>query len=339
MHPLEELMPRAVILLMILSSAAACRGRAPELTGAIKIDGSSTMFPLTSAAVKAFAKPHPAVQISVAVSGTGGGFRTFCRGEVEIQDASRPISGAERMACEESDVSFIELPVAQDAVTIIVHPSNDWLKSLSIADLKKMWATEADGRVMRWSDVNAQWPSQPIHLFGPGTLSGTFDFFTAAVAGAPGASRRDYTASEDDNVIVKSVADDRLALGYVGHGYFERNKGSLRAVAIAGPDADRLGAVLPTEDNVRRGVYAPLARTLLLYVNSTALDRPAVSAFVNFYVDQAEALTRSVHGIVLTGRSYDLVKQRVKQRIGGTLFADGRPAENLERMLSATPSR
>ena len=304
-------MARVVLFLMFVTIVGACRAREPELTGAFKVDGSSTMFPLTSAAVRAFAKPHPAVQVSVAISGTGGGFRTFCRGDVEMQDASRPINATERAACDvQAGVGFVELPVAQDALTIVVHPSNDWVKSLSIAELRKLWEPSAQGGVMRWSDIKSGWPTEPIHLFAPDAESGTFDFFTETVVGTLDALRRDFTATADDTVIVTSVGNDRFALGYVGYGYFEQHKATLRAVAIEGPNADRFGAVLPTQEP-RRGAYAPLARTLLLYVNTRALDRPEVSRFVDFYIDQAEALTQSVRGIVLSPRSYELVKQRV----------------------------
>jgi phosphate transport system substrate-binding protein len=322
-------MARVFLGSMILAAAVACGGREPALSGAIKVDGSSTMYPLTSAAVQAFGKPNTAVRISVNVSGTRGGFQTFCRGETEIQDASRPINATERASCAQSGVKFIEVPVAQDAVVLIVHPSNDWITSLTIADLKTMWQPEAEGRVIRWSDVRPEWPSESLHLFGPGGQSGTFDFFTEAVVGSVDASRRDYSASEDDTVIVKSVGGDRLALGYVGYAYYEQNKAMLRAVAIAGPNADRFGPVLPTDENVRRGAYAPLSRTLLLYVNTQALERPEVSAFVNFYVEQADTLTRSIRGIPLSLRAYELVRQRLRQRTAGTLFVDGRPIENI----------
>jgi phosphate transport system substrate-binding protein len=196
-------MTRAVCWLLFVSTAVACGRGKPELSGVIKIDGSSTVSPLTTAAVKAFAKPHPAVQISVNVSGTSGGFERFCRGETEIENASRAINARERAACEQGGVSFIEVPVAQDAVTVIVHPSNDWVKSVSLADLKKMWEPAAQRKVKQWSDIRSDWPSQPLHLFGPGAQSGTFDFFTEAIVGTVDASRRDYTASEDDQVILK----------------------------------------------------------------------------------------------------------------------------------------
>jgi phosphate transport system substrate-binding protein len=329
---------RRWLVSMVVVTLAACRS--PEgLSGTIKADGSSTVFPITTAAVDAFAKHHPAVRIAVAVSGTSGGFATFCRGETEIQNASRPITRAERGACEQSGVSFLEVPVAQDALTVIVHPSNSWAETLTIAELKTLWEPAAEGRVGRWADVRSGWPAEPIHLFGPGALSGTFDFFTEVVVGKVDASRRDYTGSEDDNVIVKGVADNRLALGYVGYGYFEQHKASLRAVAIAGPNADRFGAVLPSPENVRRGTYSPLARTLFIYVNLEALERADVATFVRFYVDQAEDLVRALHGIPLSPRAYDLVRHRVQQRLAGTLFADSANVENVERVLSESSPR
>jgi phosphate transport system substrate-binding protein len=243
-------------------------------------------------------------------------------------------------------VSFIEVPVAYDAVTIVVHPQNNWATSMTMAELKRLWEPAAEGKVMRWRDVRAGWPDEPIRLFGPGALSGTFDFFTETVNGTLDASRQDYTASEDDTVIVNGVAADRLALGYVGYGYVEQNKNALRAVAIAGAHAERLGAVMPSPDNVQRGAYAPLARTLFIYVNANAMQRPEVSQFVDFYLEQDEDLVRSVGGIAMSHRAYELVRTRVAKRVAGSLFAQNRPTDNLEMLLAAsvgaepsTPSR
>jgi phosphate transport system substrate-binding protein len=323
-----------LLLLATLLLTAACGRSGCNLTGAIKTDGSSTVAPLTSAVVGAFVQKNPDVQISVSATGTTAGFQSFCQGTTEIANASRPINAAEESACVQSGVQFIELPVAQDAITVIVHPSNDWAQNMSIAELKKLWEPAAEGRVMRWADVRADWPAEPIKLVGPGPLSGTFDFFTETIVGVVDSSRRDYSGSEDDDAIVKAVANDRLALGFLGYGNYERHKDALRAVAIAGPHAARLGAVLPSSENVRRGVYAPLALTLFIYVNSKTLDRPEVSAFVRFYLTQDEALVSSVGGIPLSSRAYELVRDRVQQRTAGTMFAEGRPVENLERMLS-----
>jgi phosphate transport system substrate-binding protein len=313
---------------------AGCGGRGPELTGTIRADGSSTVFPLTSAVVEAFGEKNPGVRIAVGVSGTTAGFDRFCRGESEIQNASRPISKTERDACARGQVAYLEIPVAHDAVTIIVHRDNDWVDALSMDELKKIWEPAAEGRVMRWADVRSSWPVQPMRLFGPGALSGTFDFFTETVVGTLDASRRDYTASEDDEVIVQGVAADRQALGYVGYGYFDRHRDTLRAVPVAGPHAGRLGPVTPSPDTVHRGIYAPLARPLFIYVNKAAMTRPDVAAFVAFYLEQDEEIVRSVGGIALSSRAYALVRQRVKGGIEGTLFADRDASVNLEVLLA-----
>ena len=324
--------PHLCALLIVV--ATGCGERAAGLSGSIRADGSSTVFPLTSAVVEAFVKRHDNVKISVAVSGTGGGFEKFCGGKIEIQNASRPILPRERAACEQANVSFIEVPVAYDAVTIIVHPANDWAVSMTMAELKALWEPAAEGKVMRWRDVRSDWPDEPIKLFGPGALSGTFDFFTETVVGTLDASRTDYTASEDDTVIVQGVAGDRLALGYVGYGWVEQNKRVLRPVAVAGAHAERLGAVMPSPDNVQRGAYAPLARPLFIYVNADALMRPEVSQFVEFYLDQDEDLVRGVGGIAMSHRAYQLVRERVSKRVRGSLFADGRTTENIEVLLN-----
>ena len=329
-------MTRQICAMWLMLIAAGCGEPAPGLVGTIKIDGSSTVFPLTSAVVESFVKKHGGVKISVGVSGTGGGFEKFCRNEIEIHDASRPITARERDACDRVSVNFIEVPVAYDAVTIVVHPQNDWATSMTMAELKRLWEPAAEGSVMRWRDVRPGWPDEPIRLFGPGALSGTFDFFTETVTGTLDASRKDYTASEDDTVIVNGVAADRLALGYVGYGYVEQNRNALRPVAIAGANADRLGPVRPSPENVQRGAYAPLARTLFIYVNANALQRPEVSAFVDFYLEEDEDLVRSVGGIAMSHRAYELVRARVAKRVAGTLFTDNRATDNLEMLLAAS---
>ena len=324
---------RTVFCLALLITVGCARG-GPGLTGEIKAGGSSTVYPLTAAVTEEFVKKHPGVKISVGVSGTGGGFEQFCRSASDIQNASRPINDREQTACEGAGVSFIEIPVAYDALTIIVHPTNDWASSMTLAELKKLWEPRADAMVVRWSDVRPEWPAERIRLFGPGTASGTFDYFTETVTGGIGASRKDYTASEDDAVIVKGVAGDRYALGYVGYGHFENNRASLKAVPIAGQNAERLGAVLPSPDNVQRGAYRPLSRSLFIYVNAKSIDRPEVSEFVNFYLKQDEAIVREVGGIPMSHLAYQLVRQRVAKKTPGTLFADGRGNESLELLLT-----
>jgi phosphate transport system substrate-binding protein len=226
------------------------------------------------------------------------------------------------------------VPVAYDAVTLIVNPENTWASSMTVEELKRLWEPAAEGKVMRWSDVRSGWPSEPIHLVGPGPASGTFDHFTESIVGKAAASRKDYTPSEDDTVIVNHVASDRLALGYLGYGYYSQNQKTLKAVAVAGPNADRLGAVLPSPDNVQRGAYLPLSRVLFIYVNAKALDRPEVAEFVKFYLKEDRDLVRDVGGIAMSPRAYELVRQRVAQKAAGTLFANRGASDNLEMVLT-----
>ncbi len=295
-----------------------------------------TVFPLTAAVTEAFLKRHPEVKINVGISGTGGGFDKFCRGAIDLQNASRPISDDERTACAGGNVDFLEMPVAYDALTVVVHPSNTWAASMTIDELRRLWEPKAQGKIMRWSDVRADWPAEPITLFGPGPASGTFDYFTEAVVGTARASRPDYMASEDDTVIVKGVASDPHALGYLGYGYAHQQASILKIVAIdaaSGPVAR--GPVLPSPDTVRRGLYRPLSRTLFVYVSAKSAQRPEVARFVDFYINQDEAIVTDVGGIPMSARAYELVRQRVLRRAAGTIFAEsGAAGKNLELVLS-----
>jgi len=333
-NPMKSFAFVAATAAMVMS--AACGSDQPGLTGQIEADGSSTVFPLTTAVTEEFLKIHPAVKIAVAVSGTSGGFEKFCTGDTDIQNASRPIAASEVSACEKNGVTFLEVPVAYDAVTVIVHPQNTWATAMTLAELRRLWEPKAQGTVMRWSDVRAEWPGEPIHLFGPGPASGTFDHFTEAVVGTSRASRTDYTASEDDTVITKGVAADMHALGYVGYGYFRQNENTLKSVSLArqdGPVGD--ASVAPSPDTVRRGLYRPLSRTLFIYVNAKSIDRPEVKAFVDFYLRQDEALIDRVGGIGMSSRTYELVRARLEKRAAGTLFADrSRLDRNLELVLA-----
>ena len=315
--------------------AAGCGNHEPGLDGTIKADGSSTVHPLTAAVAESFVKQHPAVQISVGISGTNAGFQQFCRGGIDVQNASRPINAAERAACQQSSIDYIEVPVAHDALTIIVHPSNDWASTITVEELKRLWEPAAEGKVVRWSDVRSGWPDQPIRLFGPGQDSGTFDYFTQAVIGSARASRADYTPSEDDTTIVNGVAGDRYAFGYVGYSYFHQNEKTLKAVAVSGPNAERVGPVLPAIESVQRGTYRPLSRPLFIYVNAQALQKPAISEFITFYLKQDQALVREVGGIPMTLRTYELVQQRVSKKITGTLFGEDRGNQSLELVLTS----
>jgi phosphate transport system substrate-binding protein len=314
----------------LLAIVAGCGPDKPQLTGQVTADGSSTVYPLTTAVADEFLKTHRAVKVTVGVSGTGGGFEKFCRGETDVQNASRPIDATERARCDAGGIAFVELPVAYDALTVIVHPSNKWVASMTLDELKALWQPETQKTVTRWSDVRSGWPSEPFHLYGPGPSSGTFDYFTETVVGKTRSSRTDYAAAEDDTVIVKGVAGDPNALGYVGYGYFHQNSSSLKSVAIderGGTVA--LGPIAPTSESVRRGIY-PLSRTLFIYVSAKGIARPEVAEFVNFYLKEDESLINRVGGISMTGRAYDLVRQRVGRRATGTLFAD---PNNLNRNL------
>ena len=221
-----------------------------ESTTLVKVDGSSTVFPITEAIAEEFQKEtRGAVRVTVGISGTGGGFKKFCRGETDVQDASRPISASEMEACRASGIQFYELPIAFDALTIAVSPQTTWLESITIAELKQIWDPSSQGRIMKWNQIRSSWPDLPLKLFGAGSDSGTFDYFTEAVVGKAKASRGDYTASEDDNTLVQGIANDKQALGYIPYAYFEPNKKRLKAVAVDGGH----GPILPSRETVERG--------------------------------------------------------------------------------------
>ena len=249
-----------------------------QVSGDIAIDGSSTVFPISEAMAEDFMAENPDARVTVGVSGTGGGFRKFCAGETDISNASRPIKQEEIDACAENGIEPIELLVGTDALTVVVSNENDFLENITSEELKMIWAPEAEGTVTRWNQVNASWPNSPIRLFGPGTDSGTFDFFTDEINGEEGASRADYTASEDDNILVLGVSRDPNALGYFGLAYYIENDDALRAVSVDGVD--------PTPENAKSGDYS-LARPLFIYVNPNSLGRSEVMTFVEYYIETA----------------------------------------------------
>lgn len=255
-----------------------------DLSGQIVIDGSSTVFPISEAMAEEFMAANPGVRVTVGASGTGGGFKKFCAGETQISGASRPIKEEEIQACEEAGVSFVELPVAIDALTVVVNPENDWASCLTTEQLATMWAPEAQGTVTNWNQVDPSFPDAPLALYGPGTDSGTFDYFTDTINGEEGASRGDYTASEDDNVLVQGVAGDVNALGYFGYAYYVENQDSLKAAEIDSGS----GCVAPNEEDVLNGTYEPLSRPIFIYVSQQAAEaQPELKAFVDFYLDPA----------------------------------------------------
>ena len=251
------------------------------------VDGSSTVFPITEAVAEEFRYSAPGVRVTVGISGTGGGFKRFCNGETDVSNASRPIKDSERQACAGNRVQFIELAIAFDGLSVVVSSRNDFVDFLTVAELKRIW--EPGSKVTRWNQVRPQWPDQRIELFGPGTDSGTFDYFTEVIVGTAGASRADYTASEDDNVLVQGVSGDRNALGYFGYAYYAENQGKLRLLQVDGGK----GCILPKDDTIENGAY-PLARPLFIYVSRKSLGRPEVRGFVQFYLEQAQKLVREV---------------------------------------------
>lgn len=294
------------------------------LNGTVKIDGSSTVFPITEAVAEEFQKTNPKVNITVGISGTGGGFKKFTVGETDISDASRPIKAAEVEAAKTNKIGYVELPIAYDALTVVVNPKNTWVTSMTVKELKKLWEPEAQGKVMKWKDIRAEWPDQTIRLYGPGVDSGTYDYFTEAVVGKEHASRGDFTGSEDDNVLVQGVSSDVNALGFFGLAYYEENKSKLKAVLVDDEkDANGKGPQEATVANVISGTYQPLARPLFIYVRKDSADRPEVKEFVEFYLNQAERLTADVGYIPLKADVYKLALSRFQQRTLGTMFSEG----------------
>jgi phosphate transport system substrate-binding protein len=284
----------------------------------VRIDGSSTVFPITEAMAEDFQKSTKGkVKVTVGISGTGGGFKKFCRGETDISDASRPILKKEMDDCKAAGVQYIELPVAYDALTVVVHPDNKWAQTLTVAELRKMWEPGAQGKVKTWKQVNPAWPDQPLKLFGAGADSGTFDYFTEAINGKAKSSRGDFTASEDDNVLVQGVARDVNALGYFGFAYYVENKDKLRAAKIV----DKTGpGVEPSFESVINGTYQPLARPIFIYINAKSLERPEVKEFVEFYMKNAEVLVREVKYVPLPAKAYTYNIDHANKKVLGTKF-------------------
>ncbi|MFZ3115958.1 MAG: PstS family phosphate ABC transporter substrate-binding protein [Syntrophales bacterium] len=295
----------------------------PGLTSAadrrVAIDGSSTVYPITEAVAEEFQKLHKGqVQVTVGISGTGGGFKKFCRGETDISDASRPILQKEIEACKAQNIEYIELPVAYDGLAVLVNPKNDWVKQFTVADLKKMWEPAAQGKILTWKDVRPEWPDSKLKLFGPGADSGTFDYFTEAINGKSKASRGDFTASEDDNVLVQGIAGDRYAMGYFGLAYYEENKKKLKVVPIVNPAKNK--AITPSLQTVMDGTYDPLSRPLFIYVNKKALDKPEVKDFVDYYLKHAPKLTAQVKYVPLPANAYKLATKRLAEQKTGSMF-------------------
>ncbi len=290
----------------------------------IRIDGSSTVYPISEAVAEEFQRASEGrANVTVGVSGTGGGFQKFCAGETDISDASRPIRPTEIEACKKGGVEYVELPVAYDGLAIVVNPKNTWASAITVEELKRLWTPEAQGKVTRWNQVRSSWPDREIRLFGAGVDSGTYDYFTEAIVGKEGASRGDFTSSEDDNVLVQGIANDELALGFLPLAYVQQNKDRLKIVPVEDGKADNgNGPIVPSEQTVRDGTYQPLSRPLFIYVARRSADRPEVQQFVDSYFASPE-LIREVGYVELTPQIYELARKHFAERRVGTAFGEG----------------
>lgn len=307
---------RAPTLILGWAVLTASHGAAAQ--SIVKMDGSSTVFPIAEAVAEEFQlEQRGKVRITVGIAGTGGGFKRFCRGEADIANASRPISQGEMEACRKAGIKYIELPVAFDALTVVVNPQNTWVKALSPAELKKIWEPAAQGRITRWNQVRADYPDEPLMLFGPGADSGTFDYFTEAVNGKSKASRTDFQASEDDNVIVQGVSTNKGAIGYFGYAYYVGNKERVRAVPIQ----NRRGElVAPSLETVIDGSYEPLSRPLFIYVSQRSAQRPEVKAFIRFFLTEGGELAQEVGYVPLSQKAYRLALEHFEAAKLGTVY-------------------
>jgi phosphate transport system substrate-binding protein len=293
-----------------------------KISGNIKMDGSSTVYPIFEAVAEEFTiKYGRDVRLTGGESGTGGGFKKFARKEIDIANASRPIKKSEDEDIKAAGFNYIELPVAYDGLAIVVNPENTWVDKLTVAELKKIWEPAAQGKIVKWSQIRKGWPDEKINLYGAGTASGTFDYFTEVIVGKSKSSRGDYTASENDNVLVQGVSSDKGALGYFGLYYYEVNKDKLKIVPIDDEnDANGQGGIIPTPETVKNGSYQPLSRPLFIYVSTESAQRPEVSKFIEFYLDNAEALVKDAKYIPLSHSEYALVRERFAKRVPGSMF-------------------
>jgi phosphate transport system substrate-binding protein len=317
---------RLIPLALLLAASGCGKSDAPDatsgtpsapLSGTIVADGSSTVFPIAEAVGEEFQREHPDVRVQIGTSGTGGGFKKFANKETDISTASRPIKSGEAEAASKNGVEFIELPIAYDGLSLVVHPENNWCEHLTVDELKRIW--EPSSKIKSWKEVRAGFPDVPLKLFGAGTDSGTFDYFTDAICGEEGASRSDYTASEDDNVLVQGVAGEKGSLGYFGYAYFEQNKDKLKLVAVD----PGTGPVAPSEESIVGGSYQPLSRPLFIYVRADAASRPEIAAFVDFFLTEGAALVKDVGYMPLPQNAYELIKRRFEAKTPGSVFAGG----------------
>jgi phosphate transport system substrate-binding protein len=292
-----------------------------QLQGKVQIDGSSTVYPIAEAIAEEFNLNNPKVKITIGVSGTGGGFKKFIRNEIDIANASRPIKPSEDSMCKGASLEYIELPIAYDGLAVVVNPQNDWVKDITVEELKKIWEPAAQGKITKWNQVRSNWPDLELHLFGAGTQSGTFDYFTEAIVGKSKSCRGDYTASEDDNVLVQGISTDKNALGFFGLDYYSANKERLKLIAIDDQnDTNGKGPVQPSEETVKDGTYQPLSRPLFVYINKKSLERPEIDVFAKYLIKEAPGLVSEAGYVPLTTEIYGLVNKRLDKKTTGSVF-------------------
>jgi len=307
-----------VLALVSTSLLNGCQSSTPQSYQPIDIDGSSTVYPITKTAADRFNQSQSLpVEVTVGFSGTGGGFEKFCAGETDINNASRPISVSEMEACKQGEVSYIELPIAFDAITVVVNPQNTWAEDITIDELRQMWQPEAQQTITRWNQIRPSWPDAPLKLYGPGTDSGTYDYFTEAVMGTPGSSRSDYIASEDDTLLEQQISSDVNSLGYFGLAYYEQNKDELKALSVDSGN----GPVFPSTEAVEKSEYNPLARPLFIYINLTAAqENAAMREFVYYYLEQASGIAQEVGYVPLPEEAYHINEVTYNKGEVGTVF-------------------
>jgi len=313
-NPNFAIMKKILLLLPIAALMISCGGDKKtsenKLSGEIRVDGSSTVYPITEAVAEEFRKVAPDVKVTVGLSGTGGGFKKFGRGEIDINDASRKIKDSEIELCKTNDIGYVELEIAYDGLTVVVNPQNTWVDKITVAELKKIWEPAAQGVIKKWNQIRPEWPNEELHLFGAGVESGTYDYFTEVIVGESHSSRGDYTASEDDNVLVQGISSDKLALGFFGLAYYEENKDKLKVVPVDDENQENgAGAIIPTLETVMDKTYSPLSRSLFIYVNSKAAVKNEVKEFIEFYMTNGAELSKSVGYIPLQPVEYENQKK------------------------------
>ena len=312
-------MKKSILIIALAFLSVACGNKKSndsgnqsiELTGSVAIDGSGTVFPVSEAVAEEFLRVEPQVKVTVGESGTGGGFKKFGAGVIDISDASREIKGKEIELCKENGIEYVQLTVALDGITVVVNKDNTWATTMTTEELKKLW--EPNSKITKWNQIRNEWPNEEIHLYGPNTSHGTYDFFTEIIMGESGASRTDYNAVSDYNVAVQGIEKDKNALGYFGLSYYEENKDKLGVVGID----NGTGAVLPSIETVANNTYAPLSRSLFIFVSKKSAQRAEVKKFVEFYLDNAPELCTEVGYVPMPKSGYDMQKEKFQKAVSG----------------------